>query len=335
MEPLYSFTIPSIEDDTPLDCRIYHRTKPFPGDHAGQRLRGAVLAHPYAPLGGCYDDPVVLSLTETLLSDGHIVMTFNFRYKHSRLACAGESAGRTSWTGNNEVLDYCSVVGLLFHYMQHFQIPNTADMADSHSRSLELLLGGYSFGALILARLPPVHVILDRFETAERGAAASEIILRARKLATQTPPATQNIRSPRRCRKIGLSAPHESQSRASPTPRQSFTMAYLLISPVLLPLTSTLCPPGFPFPLTFHGDSKDQPLSGLLSLHSPSLIIFGAADGFTSSKRLQQWVKRLCHRDSESLRWEQVDHAGHFWREAGVMQRLQYSVAAWCHSVHS
>ena len=38
-----------------------------------------MIAHPYAPLGGSYDDAVVLSVTETLVNEGHIVMTFNFR----------------------------------------------------------------------------------------------------------------------------------------------------------------------------------------------------------------------------------------------------------------
>lgn len=82
-EPSYTLTIPSIEDDTPLDCRVYH-----PADLnaalSDSRDQGsakcAVIAHPYAPLGGCYDDPVVLSVVETLLGHGFIVGTFNFRY---------------------------------------------------------------------------------------------------------------------------------------------------------------------------------------------------------------------------------------------------------------
>lgn len=78
--PLYAFTLPSIDDDTPLACRIYHPKNlrlEIPDSQAD--LRGAVIAHPYAPLGGSYDDAVVLSVTETLVNEGHIVMTFNFR----------------------------------------------------------------------------------------------------------------------------------------------------------------------------------------------------------------------------------------------------------------
>lgn len=83
MEPAYAFTIPSIDDDTALDCRVYH-----PKDLAAKLsnhvpdsrpLRGAVIAHPYAPLGGCYDDPVVMAIAARLVHEGHIVGTFNFR----------------------------------------------------------------------------------------------------------------------------------------------------------------------------------------------------------------------------------------------------------------
>lgn len=72
----YSFTIPSLQDDTPLDCRIYHPENLGNTDH---ELSGAIIAHPYAPLGGSQDDHVVLALTECLLEAGHIVVTFNFR----------------------------------------------------------------------------------------------------------------------------------------------------------------------------------------------------------------------------------------------------------------
>jgi alpha/beta superfamily hydrolase len=73
-EATYAFTIPSISDDLALDCRIFH-----PKTIGRSNFKGAVIAHPYAPLGGCYDDPVVLSTTETLLNRGFIVATFNFR----------------------------------------------------------------------------------------------------------------------------------------------------------------------------------------------------------------------------------------------------------------
>ena len=82
-EPAYSFSIPSLEDDTALDCRIYHpqglHTILSESQQARKGVKGAIVAHPYAPLGGCFDDPVVLSVTEALLEQRFIVGTFNFR----------------------------------------------------------------------------------------------------------------------------------------------------------------------------------------------------------------------------------------------------------------
>jgi alpha/beta superfamily hydrolase len=43
------------------------------------RKRAAIVAHPYAPMGGCYDDPVVDVVAATILKQGYIVGTFNFR----------------------------------------------------------------------------------------------------------------------------------------------------------------------------------------------------------------------------------------------------------------
>lgn len=67
-----------------LDCRLYH-PKILSSQLSARHsiVNGAILAHPYAPLGGCYDDGVILSLTETLLEQGFIVGTFNFRYCHT------------------------------------------------------------------------------------------------------------------------------------------------------------------------------------------------------------------------------------------------------------
>ena len=73
--PLSTFKIPSVHDDTDLDCRIYH-----PEHESALPKLGAVFAHPYAPLGGCFDDPVVLSVVSVLLDNEFIVGTFNFRY---------------------------------------------------------------------------------------------------------------------------------------------------------------------------------------------------------------------------------------------------------------
>jgi hypothetical protein len=86
-EPTLSFTIPSIHDNTVLDCRIYH-PKHF-GSNDLIIKRSAVIAHPYAPMGGCYDDPVVGIVGATMLEHGFVLATFNFRYGLFRIKLNG------------------------------------------------------------------------------------------------------------------------------------------------------------------------------------------------------------------------------------------------------
>jgi dipeptidyl aminopeptidase/acylaminoacyl peptidase len=82
-DPTLTFTIPSLhDDDTILKCRVYHPLSLLPG---GRRKKLAwhrnavVFAHPYAPLGGQFDDHVVHAVTAVLLQLGYLVVTFNFR----------------------------------------------------------------------------------------------------------------------------------------------------------------------------------------------------------------------------------------------------------------
>ena len=80
--PTFSFTISSIHDNTPLDCRIYHPTRWSLGESHLEnpwQPRGAILAHPYTALGGSYDDGVVLSAVSEILKAGFVAGTFNFR----------------------------------------------------------------------------------------------------------------------------------------------------------------------------------------------------------------------------------------------------------------
>lgn len=80
--PTFSFTIGSVHDDTPLDCRMYH---PACWSRSESHLespwkpRGAIVAHPYTTLGGSYDDAIVLSAVAEILKAGFVVGTFNFR----------------------------------------------------------------------------------------------------------------------------------------------------------------------------------------------------------------------------------------------------------------
>lgn len=79
-EPTFTFTIPSVHDDIALDCRVYNPPHSvLYSVEASWYPRGAIIAHPYAPLGGSYDDEVVLSAAAESLDRGFVVGTFNFR----------------------------------------------------------------------------------------------------------------------------------------------------------------------------------------------------------------------------------------------------------------
>ena len=204
-EPTYSFTIPSVRDDIDLECRIYHPTR-FRNREAvvsGKwTKRGAIIAHPYAPLGGCYDDPIVASVASVILKSGIIVGTFNFRG-------AGACKGHTTWTAKGETDDYISFLGFFVHYMHLLDPPMTNSASSSiHLPAsgspllpiksaapeiefvpvpspMNIVIGGYSYGSLIAMNLPGIDTILSRFETAIRGSAEAEIRLRATNMSHQ------------------------------------------------------------------------------------------------------------------------------------------------------
>lgn len=84
--PSFAFKIPSIHDGTQLSCRLYLPRQLEQSETANDwQKRGAIVAHPYAPLGGCYDDPVVSTVGGELLENGYVVGTFNFRFGRSIL----------------------------------------------------------------------------------------------------------------------------------------------------------------------------------------------------------------------------------------------------------
>lgn len=113
-KPTLSFLIPSLKDQEKLECRVYipkqllrpespatpqSRTSTsadedgghaststglsslgiHDGDRDSSRKKAAIIAHPYAPLGGNFDDNVVHEATKIFLDHGFIVGTFNFR----------------------------------------------------------------------------------------------------------------------------------------------------------------------------------------------------------------------------------------------------------------
>ncbi|KAJ9606499.1 hypothetical protein H2200_009460 [Cladophialophora chaetospira] len=173
-KPNAAFKIPSIHDDVELDCRIYYprRTE----NNSKVFGRGfAIVAHPYAPLGGCYDDPVVALIGSVLLLHGFVLATFNFRG-------ASGSAGRTSWSGKPELSDYVSIYGFMLHYINAVFHTGAAENMCPAEEPI-LILGGYSYGSMIASHLPRRDIVVDLFKSAGPDSAETEIKHRAEDLS--------------------------------------------------------------------------------------------------------------------------------------------------------
>ncbi|KAH9892158.1 Alpha/Beta hydrolase protein [Xylariomycetidae sp. FL2044] len=197
--PSLSFTLPSIHDDTKLDCRIYHPVCLHDALSSSSRWRrhAAIVAHPYAPLGGSYDDPIVDLVGGTLLQVGFLVATFNFRG-------ASSHGGRTSWTSKPELADYMSITGFLAFYLHYLDLPHARPsplMNETETETIPpptMILAGYSYGAMITSKLPPLENILSNFVSPAIHTPAADIRLRAQHLAEQQNALFAAPMSPRR-----------------------------------------------------------------------------------------------------------------------------------------
>lgn len=196
---IYEFYIPSLYDDTALACRIYT----LPENYFGGTKRdgtaanrpwtpmGAVVAHPWAKIGGSHDDPVVINIVTELLASGFTVGTFNLRG-------VGKSKGKTTWSSKAELQDYVSFVGFFMYYLSNLHPPIPEAEDDFYALApvisgvpaarppANLLLAGYSFGALLTRHLPNIPVILGRFAKVLKTSTEAEIRNRASKLAAAT-----------------------------------------------------------------------------------------------------------------------------------------------------
>ena len=126
--PSFSFTIPSLHDDIDLDCRIYNPPHSAFTPSSNETLwipRGAVVAHPYAPLGGCYDDPIVLVVVEECLKKGLVVATFNFRYVQRHLQISNRNVKKREEKRKAHIVPTSIEIYLLTSYQtEELQVPN-------------------------------------------------------------------------------------------------------------------------------------------------------------------------------------------------------------------
>ena len=209
--PRLAFSVASLEDEVPIHCRLYAPyTTGNPILKYAPHTRLAIVAHPYAPLGGSQDDPIVHLIVRQLLKYGYFAVTFDFRG-------AGQSSARTSWTGKAERSDFASVLGISLLVMVELDalfrqsrleplIPDTEpvdsltakqgppeirrshnavfeDTVESSLAHIDLVLAGYSYGSIIASSLPPVSTIVETFTNRPGGSTAGNICRQAALLA--------------------------------------------------------------------------------------------------------------------------------------------------------
>ncbi|KAL2870282.1 uncharacterized protein BJX67DRAFT_279200 [Aspergillus lucknowensis] len=321
--PTRSFTIPSIYDGIRLACRIYLPDQLLESDTPSQwRVRGAILAHPYASLGGCYDDPVVSFIGGELLDAGYVVGTFNFRG-------AGESEGRTSWTAKPELADYVSFYGFMMLYLRFLRLSLTSRPDDEDVRGdIQLILGGYSYGSLVTSHLPSSEVVAHLFNDGARGTPVQEIFLAARTVCTES---GEDIRT------IGQPTPNiesAAQSAKDVLHSSSTTVSYLLISPLLPPVNLFLT---LFLDLSLEVDTQTSGQRKQIPCPKPTdqlcahqtLAIYGDEDTFTSISKLRRWSDELRSVPQSRFFSTEIKGAGHFWREDGVEEEAKHSLRQW------
>ena len=207
--------------------------------------------------------------------------------------------------------------------------------------TIGLILGGYSYGSLVLTHLPAVPDMLRLLELGS-DTAGEEILNRAQDLASKTLGGqVEIIAEAAGTRASGSTSDHRSPAiLKSPTHSPEIKTSYLLISPLLPPISFLLNPSLSSFSSLSSLSSNLPSFSRFTTLTSPrtfldnpTLAIFGSEDGFTSSRKLVGWARKMQAASQGGFGWREVDGAGHFWRERGAEEALKRAVVRWSEKV--
>jgi len=124
----------------------------------------------------------------------------------------------------------------------------------------------------------------------------------------------------------------ESEERLSSTPLRAPEVCYLLISPLLPPISSLATMftrlPAPHFRQGLRNDSSRHDVREILH-NCETLAVYGSKDLFTSRKKLRAWSEALSARPNSRLHFHEVLNAGHFWREEGVEAEMRNTIRQW------
>lgn len=133
------------------------------------------------------------------------------------------------------------------------------------------------------------------------------------------------------------SEPHLSEENVSTTEIPLPRVQYLLISPLLPPISSLAT---MFSKLDSHFPSFSQPHESTGGLHTsshsehmltshPTLAVYGGNDFFTSHKKLRKWAENLVGKPGSNFQFREIAGAGHFWQEEGVEKLMRCSIREW------
>lgn len=107
-------------------------------------------------------------------------------------------------------------------------------------------------------------------------------------------------------------------------------ICYLLISPVLPPVATFAT---FFSSLSFKrrqpGEHNTNHEVSNQLVRYPSLTVYGNKDFFTSVKKLRRWAQELSEKPGSTFEYREVEGAGHFWQEKGVLERMENHIRDW------
>ena len=218
------------------------------------------------------------------------------------------SRHRTSWSSRPERLDYISFATLFLHYM--VECARQTSATHRPLSDVSIVFGGYSYGSMIASRMPSVHDMSSLFRDYLSEFDRNKYAGYARSLLLDSAIHGQNPSQ-------GNAVHGEMNDPVS------ISTSYLLVSPIVPPVTWALA---MPFGNPFVQPSMDtyEHLS-----RSHTLAVFGGKDIFASREKLLQWASQLQSAERSNFTYHEVIEAGHFWAEAGALTRLLEAVRAW------
>lgn len=212
---------------------------------------------------------------------------------------ASDSGGQTSWTGKPELCDYISAYGFMLKYLQLL----------APSKPVELVLGGYSYGSMMVYHQPKVEDVVGLFASPKSGSLATELLAKARELVQ------------------GEESKDKEEDTESELPLA--TVSYLILSPVLSLASGLVTLWSNLSRVSIQGKQLTTPAPEEQLPKHRTLIVYGTDDMFTSVKSFQQWTAQLSKAPDSQVRSVEIPNAGHFWLEQNFHSQLRKTISTW------